>query len=389
MPDDIDIAFSKGNYEHGLDLLRKKAKLNPNNVALFHRLGVIEEQLGDLDHALEAHIQCIRLQPNNSMAYLYAGYCQSLRGNLDQALLLYSYAIDIDQNIINQWTLKNTPYETALRSKEASNLYRKHLSSLHKKTVISTHNSLRIKNAIWVNSHDDSFEYRNSNQRPNIFYIPALPSSPYYDISNLAWAKDIEQNYKEIKAEFNQVLKDPEKTGRPYLEKNSYAPKKLKSLHGSSNWTAFDLFKNGEINQAIVDFFPKTYNLLNNAPLYELENHPYEVFFSLLKPNQHIDLHYGQSNHSLTIHLPLIIPNDCYLNVNNTKHYWEEGKLVAFDDTFIHEAFNNSEEERIVLIFSIWHPELTHNEKADIKQAFLTRRNWLHSRLPLSRIIKE
>jgi aspartyl/asparaginyl beta-hydroxylase (cupin superfamily) len=125
---------------------------------------------------------------------------------------------------------------------------------------------------------------------------------------------------------------------------------------------------------------PKTVELLNNIPLYKLNDNPYEVFFSLLKAGQHITPHFGLSNHSLTVHLPIVVPLGGYLRVSDTESYWKEGKLVIFDDSFEHEAFNPSDEDRIVLIFSVWHPDLTLDEQKDITNSFNTRQKWLENR---------
>ena len=42
--------------------------------------------------------------------------------------------------------------------------------------------------------------------------------------------------------------------------------------------------------------------------------------------------------------------------------HWEEGKVLVFDDSFEHEAWNDSEAPRVVLIFDIWHPDLSKGE---------------------------
>jgi aspartyl/asparaginyl beta-hydroxylase (cupin superfamily) len=125
---------------------------------------------------------------------------------------------------------------------------------------------------------------------------------------------------------------------------------------------------------------PETVNLLKHAPLYQLNDNPYEVFFSLLKPGQHIKPHFGLSNHSLTVHLPIIVPGNGHLRVGEKKNEWQEGKLIVFDDSFEHEAINNAEDIRVVLIFSIWHPDLSEIEKQDIKSCFSARTQWLTSR---------
>lgn len=35
------------------------------------------------------------------------------------------------------------------------------------------------------------------------------------------------------------------------------------------------------------------------------------------------------------------------------KHYWKEGRGVMFDDTFLHDAHNGGDEERVVLFLDI------------------------------------
>jgi aspartyl/asparaginyl beta-hydroxylase (cupin superfamily) len=40
------------------------------------------------------------------------------------------------------------------------------------------------------------------------------------------------------------------------------------------------------------------------------------------------------------------------------------GKAWVFDDTLEHEAWNDSDKLRVVLIFDIWHPMLTAAERA-------------------------
>jgi aspartate beta-hydroxylase len=69
------------------------------------------------------------------------------------------------------------------------------------------------------------------------------------------------------------------------------------------------------------------------------------------------------TNTRLVGHLPLIIPEDCALNVGGELHPWVEGRAVVFDDTYEHEAWNRSTSTRVVLIFDIWNPYLTEIER--------------------------
>lgn len=42
---------------------------------------------------------------------------------------------------------------------------------------------------------------------------------------------------------------------------------------------------------------------------------------------------------------------------------WQEGRVMLFDDSFEHEAYNESSKPRLVLICDIWHPELRTDEQ--------------------------
>ena len=68
-------------------------------------------------------------------------------------------------------------------------------------------------------------------------------------------------------------------------------------------------------------------------------------------------------NPRLTMHPPLITPRTVRLRAVGETHVWKPGELVLFDDTIQHEAWNFSDQLRVVLIFDIWHPMLTDLEK--------------------------
>ena len=51
--------------------------------------------------------------------------------------------------------------------------------------------------------------------------------------------------------------------------------------------------------------------------------------------------------------------------------FWKEGEVMVFDDSYEHEACNLSDvHERAVLIFDIWHPEITPQERKAIIDMF-------------------
>jgi aspartyl/asparaginyl beta-hydroxylase (cupin superfamily) len=97
------------------------------------------------------------------------------------------------------------------------------------------------------------------------------------------------------------------------------------------------------------------------------------VMFSLLAPGARIMPHTGMFNTRLVCHLPLIVPPDCGFRVGNAVREWEEGRLMVFDDSIEHEAWNDSDRDRVVLIFDIWRPDLTARERGELAALFAGR----------------
>ncbi|MBP6627175.1 MAG: aspartyl/asparaginyl beta-hydroxylase domain-containing protein, partial [Arenimonas sp.] len=77
--------------------------------------------------------------------------------------------------------------------------------------------------------------------------------------------------------------------------------------------------------------------------------------------------HHGATNCRLTVHLPLVIPPNCALQVGNHVRPWTMGELLIFDDTVEHAAWNDSDQLRVVLIFDVWHPMLSAAERRLVK----------------------
>jgi aspartate beta-hydroxylase len=106
------------------------------------------------------------------------------------------------------------------------------------------------------------------------------------------------------------------------------------------------------------------------------------VLFSLLRPGAHIAPHNGYTNVRLICHLPLIVPGHCTLRVGNETRSWREGELMIFDDSIEHEASNGSSELRAILLFDVWRPEVTADERTLVSallksvDAFGPQRQW-------------
>ena len=83
---------------------------------------------------------------------------------------------------------------------------------------------------------------------------------------------------------------------------------------------------------------------------------------SALKPHTKIPPHHGVSNTRLVFHLPLIVPDHCGFRVGSETRPWVPGKAWVFDDTIEHEAWNDSDHLRVILLTDVRNPYVTQYE---------------------------
>ena len=98
-------------------------------------------------------------------------------------------------------------------------------------------------------------------------------------------------------------------------------------------------------------------------PLVHIHEQAPEILFSVLTPGSHIQPHTGVTNARLVAHLALIVPSGCAIRVGERTRGWEEGRGFVFDDTHEHEAWNEGDQTRVVLILDVWNPYLTDFER--------------------------
>jgi len=207
-------------------------------------------------------------------------------------------------------------------------------------------------------------------QEPTAFAYPGLAAVQFFDPSHFDWVPGIEAAAPAIRQELLELLQTHTDEFRGYVQHNTVAPEANRALLGSQDWSVLALCENGWLAPKIVDRCPKTWEAVLQAPLPRISGWGPTVVFSLLRAGARIAPHSGMYNSRLICHLPLVVPPGCRFRVGNEVREWEEGRLMIFDDTIEHEAWNDSSEDRIVLIFDIWRPELSEQERCELTALF-------------------
>lgn len=375
--------FSEERYDEAATYLAALSKLHPENSILFLKHGYCHEMLGKIEEALKAYQDCIRHNAENAIAHLYLGYAHILLENEAKAAEIFSLGEDIDGSLLIAHLSPDWGDVLRHRSKIAQQTVHKALTNLHLKTIEDLgclDDQQRIYDAVWPQVDTRDFEYGTEEQKPHLFYIPDLLSQAYFERSELNWTGKIEAAFDDIKQEIIQNL-DIENDGEPYLDADMpLSGENWDRIVGKKNWAAIHLYNQGKANEDIIAKYPKMMKALKHVPLTEINGNPSEVFISVLNPNTCIPPHFGVSNNTLTVHFPIIVPEGCGLRAGQHKLEQKEGQILAFDDSYDHEAWNDSDDMRVVLIFEAWHPDLTDPEKQAISATFEARLKWLENR---------
>ncbi|RYG50562.1 aspartyl/asparaginyl beta-hydroxylase domain-containing protein [archaeon] len=96
-----------------------------------------------------------------------------------------------------------------------------------------------------------------------------------------------------------------------------------------------------------------------------------------------IEPHFGPVDIRLRVHVPILIPStvpeECGIRVGDTIRAWDVNQPLVFDDAYQHGTWNHTTQDRVVLLFDMWHPDLTHAEREALKDMFSEARQkgWL------------
>ena len=209
---------------------------------------------------------------------------------------------------------------------------------------------------------------------PAAFLVPRLPAIPFFEREAFPFLAALEAETATIRDELLAGLKDLEGFV-PYVRYTPGTPlNQWAELNHSARWSTLFLWQHGRKIEENQRRFPKTAAILASLPMADIDGLCPTAMFSALAPHTTIPPHTGETNARLVVHLPLVIPPDCLYRVGAEQRRWVEGECLIFDDSIEHEARNDSDELRIVLIFDVWNPLLSEAERDMTRAAMQARR---------------
>lgn len=217
----------------------------------------------------------------------------------------------------------------------------------------------------------------------NQLHVPRLPAIPFFDRSLFGWCKELESRTDVIRAELIRVMQQDREKFSPYIAYQPGQPvNQWKELNHSDRWSSLHLWRHGAPVPETLERCPETTRALSALPLADIGGLCPNAMFSVLAPHTHIPPHQGETNARLVVHLPLIVPAGCWYRVGFEERSWKVGELLIFDDTIEHEARNDSDEVRVILMFDVWNPLLEPAEREMVRAMSAAAREFGDHPLP-------
>ena len=376
----IDAAVNslrRGDANGALATLQKAEAEYPDNLNVKLNIAMARRTQGDLPGAIQALDAVLAMDPYSFLALFSKGAVLEQMGRERQAAEIYRNALKIAPPD------EQTPpalREPVLRARklvvDQAEAMRDHLRGRlgarldkHQGQSLTRFNeSLEILAGTQKVFHAD----------PVQLTIPRLPAIPFFDRDAFDWLPVLEAATNTIRDELTALLEHGMTGFAPYIQ---YAPgtpeNQFAALNHNSRWSSLWLWKDGARQQEPMARCPETTAVLEELPLCDQPGFAPTALFSALAPRTRIPPHTGSSNSRLLVHLPLVLPGPAGFRVGNEVREWRLGEAWAFDDTIEHEAWNDADETRVILIFDIWNPLLSAGERELVSELLIEHRNWL------------
>ena len=203
---------------------------------------------------------------------------------------------------------------------------------------------------------------------PHIWWVNGLHFVPFWnivgnrDLEKIAALFESTSTIEIIQQEYKNALSHSQ------LWKENAVP--------SGKWRLFQLYDQGCKVTERCEICPRTVELLESVDEFMAGCVFGNAMISVLEPGSEIEAHTGPCNFRLRCHLTVFENKSFQIQVGTEVRGWEEGKMMVIDDSFVHRVWQEQSEEgeagedRVVLIFDIWHPDVNPLEREALKHLF-------------------
>lgn len=354
-----DRAAAAGDFATARSMLEHAVDADGSSHELWMKLSAMRKASGDMSGALTALDRGLAIKPLDFSGLLYRAVLLDSLGDpqageaFGQALAVAPQEDEIPPSMKPTLSHARSRWSAYQSSQEAHLL----------RTVpgaLGADEKRRVERFI----SNASRRTQHFHQEPTHFHYPGLPEVEFHDRNLFPQLAALEAAAADIRAEFDALIAAEAAEMVPYIQYPDRVPlRQWKELNRSDKWTAIHLLQNGKRIEANARHCPRTMEALETLDQPDVPGASPNAMFSLLAPQTRIPPHTGVANTRLVCHLPLIVPPNCAFRVGATTREWRPAQALVFDDTIEHEAWNESDELRVVFICDLWPPALSASER--------------------------
>lgn len=375
--------LQRGNAVTARALLERAVAQDDSNTRLWMNLAGTLRRLGLAAEEMTALERALAIEPRHLLALLQKGALLESQGKPKAAAKTYHNAL---QTIPVGASLPNSLRGLVQRAIDVTNANDAALAAYMAEQL----QEVRQQHASEDQSRFDHCIDAVLNRRriytpqPTFMCFPKVPALEFYPREHFPWLATVEAATDGIRAEFERVFAEDANRLEPYVAYPKGVPlDQWAELNHSRKWSVFYLWRDGVPQHEHLARCPQTAQLMSQLPLNDIPGYAPTIFFSILDAKSHIPAHTGVTNTRVIVHLPLVIPDSCRFRVGSETRTWQPGEALVFDDSIEHEAWNDSDVPRAVLIFDVWNPFLTAAERALVSKAVLQFKEYYREQAPL------
>lgn len=395
-------ARRSGRSEEALGIAQRLVNENPHDGPAFNLLGLIELDRGNPVEAIRHLSRAVAIDPDSPPAWLNLARAQQRAGQLQEQLDSLDRALAQDAYFLPAILAKGEALFALKRQDEALELYRLLFQGLgdisafpqpiqeqlgRARDLLDQRNDVRHQigedavvavgdlhpgedlSRARIFAEQAAGRRKIYHPQPIGNHFPFLAPYEFFPRSLMPWLEKLDAHTDTIRAELLQLWSDDDPDFRPYVRYGKGEPvANWGELNHSPRWSAWFLWENGTRYDRNCSRCPRTAAALEELPMLDMPGKGPTAMFSVLAPRTRIPPHTGSTNTRCTVHLPLIVPSGCGFRVGGDVREWREGSSWAFDDTIEHEAWNDSDQVRAILIIDAWNPLLSEAEREVVRR---------------------
>lgn len=360
--------LAAGNADAAITLLSRAVETDDSIAELWFNLANALRRASRLSDALSAMARCVALSPRNLLAALEKGSIEEALGQKRAAAFTYRTALQmLPASALAPLGLETAVEHARVVIAAANRELEAHVSErlADLRTRYDNISLARFDQCVDIMLRKRAIYH----QQPTFMYFPQLPTIEFYPRELFPELHSLEAASIDIRHELLAVMSEGPEALEPYLTGPQGASSMtFGDLVNSRRWGAYYFWKNAQPFDAHIKRCPRTVEALQRWQLWDVPGNGPTAMFSILEPHTRIPPHTGSVNTRLVVHLPLVIPPHCRFRVGGQQREWAPGEGFVFDDSINHEAWNDSDEARAVLIFTIWSPFLNDSERALVRE---------------------